>query len=194
MLTHKGIEFAGLFYNSPEMTELRRREGPELRVDIRVDEGDIGAIYVLWPGAPQPYVVPSLLSEYASGLSLWAHEICKKQKKERFPEDHDVSRLLEVKQYIQKRIEDDLSLKRRKSRKRSMRFTEGVGRNTAQVASSASGKPDTKAASQGKTDESVPERMWAGAQKYPVGGFEENESANEFLDFTARIKDGYLNE
>jgi hypothetical protein len=157
--------------------------------DIRVDEGDIGAIYVLWPGAPQPYVVPSLLSEYASGLSLWAHEICKKQKKERFPEDHDVSSLLEVKRYIQKRIEDDLSLKRRKSRKRSMRFTEGVGRTTDQVVSSASGKPDTKAASQGNTDESGPEGMCD-----RVGGFEENESANEFLDFTARIKDGSFNE
>jgi hypothetical protein len=30
-LTHKGIEFEGLlFYNSPELTELRRKEGASL--------------------------------------------------------------------------------------------------------------------------------------------------------------------
>jgi len=41
-LTHKGIEFEGLCYNSPELTELRRKEGANLTVEIRVNEDDIG--------------------------------------------------------------------------------------------------------------------------------------------------------
>jgi putative transposase len=48
-LTHKGIEFEGLFYNSPELTELRRKEGANLAVEIRINESDIGSIYVLSP-------------------------------------------------------------------------------------------------------------------------------------------------
>jgi Mu transposase, C-terminal len=95
-LTHKGIEYKGLVYNSPELAQLRFREGPKLSVDIRVDESDIGKIYVLWPGLSQPYVVPALMSEYASGLSLWAHHVIKKQMRENADEDHNVHSWLET--------------------------------------------------------------------------------------------------
>lgn len=37
-LTHKGLELEGLFYNSPELTELRRKLGSNLKVKLRVDE------------------------------------------------------------------------------------------------------------------------------------------------------------
>ena len=42
-LTHKGVEFQGLYYNSPELHELRCRKGSELAVEIRVDESRLGA-------------------------------------------------------------------------------------------------------------------------------------------------------
>ena len=35
-------ELQGLFYNSSEVQDLRRRHGATLKVDIRVDESDIG--------------------------------------------------------------------------------------------------------------------------------------------------------
>jgi putative transposase len=47
VLTHKGIEFEGLFYNSPELNDLRIKGGSNIEVEIRVDENDIGAIYVM---------------------------------------------------------------------------------------------------------------------------------------------------
>ena len=44
VLTHKGIEFEGLFYSSPELNDLRISAGSNLEVEIRVDESDIGSI------------------------------------------------------------------------------------------------------------------------------------------------------
>ena len=59
-LTHKGIEFEGLFYNSPELTEMRRKEGANLAVEIRINEDDIGSVYVLSPKTSKTYTVPAL--------------------------------------------------------------------------------------------------------------------------------------
>jgi len=44
VLTHKGIEFEGLLYNSPEMTTLRMQLGEKLDVEICVDDGNIGKL------------------------------------------------------------------------------------------------------------------------------------------------------
>jgi len=51
VLGHKGIEFRGLMYNSKALSELRKRYGAELVVDIRVDDGNIGSIYVVYEGS-----------------------------------------------------------------------------------------------------------------------------------------------
>jgi len=59
VLTHKGIEFAGLFYSSPALNDLRIKEGSNLDVEIRVDESDIGSIYVVWPKTNNVYCVPA---------------------------------------------------------------------------------------------------------------------------------------
>src|ERR1700688_1128754 len=76
-LTHKGIEFEGLFYNSPELTELRRKEGANLKVEIRINESDIGSIYVLSQKTSKAYSVPALDPDYAAGISLWQHKVIK---------------------------------------------------------------------------------------------------------------------
>lgn len=76
-LTHKGIEFEGLFFNSPELTELRRKLGTNLSVEIRINESDIGSIYVLSPRTSIPYTVPALDQEYAAGLSVFQHKVIK---------------------------------------------------------------------------------------------------------------------
>jgi putative transposase len=123
VLTHKGIEFEGLFYNSPDLTALRRREGSKLDVQIRVDESNIGSIFVLFPQNSVPHSVPALDPNYAEGISLWQHKIFKKRAR-RLDLDQSPESWLEAKEDIQRMIEDDLSFKRKKSSKRLARFAE----------------------------------------------------------------------
>lgn len=128
-LTHKGIEFESLLYNSEEMRQLRSQYGDTLDVEIRVDELDIGHVYVLWPDAARPFKVPALLAEYASGLSLWAHQKVKEQHREASASEADPMGLLETKRTIQELVEKDLLQKKKRTRKRSGRFMEGAGRS-----------------------------------------------------------------
>ena len=77
-LTHKGIELYGLLYNSAELTQLRRKHGDQLDVEVRVNTADLSEIVVLSPFGPEIYKAYALDSEYASNLSEWQHKICKK--------------------------------------------------------------------------------------------------------------------
>jgi putative transposase len=72
-LTHKGIEYKGLFYNSEELAELRKDEGDKLSVDIRVDEENIGHLYVIWDNA-RVIEAKALDFEYANSISAWQHK------------------------------------------------------------------------------------------------------------------------
>jgi len=130
VLTHKGIEFEGLFYNSPELNDLRIQEGANLEVEIRVDESDIGSIYVVWPKTNSIYRVPARNMEYANGISLWQHTIFKNWQKERAPFHQNPYGWLKAQEEIQHRIEEDLNLKRRRTRMRVARFKEASGKTS----------------------------------------------------------------
>jgi putative transposase len=77
VLSHAGIRYEGLFYNSEEMEAIRKRDGAEIEVDIRVDRDDLGSIIVLAPRTKEPIRVKCLTPDYAGGLSLWQHKVCK---------------------------------------------------------------------------------------------------------------------
>ncbi|WP_130418810.1 Mu transposase C-terminal domain-containing protein [Edaphobacter modestus] len=72
VLTHKGIEFKGLYYGSDALHHLRHLYGATLDVQIRVDESDIGEIHVLY--GDEIVIARALRDDYAVGLSLWLHE------------------------------------------------------------------------------------------------------------------------
>lgn len=83
-LTHKGIELDGLSYNSTDMEAMRLKLGPELRVDISIDDGDIGKIVVFMPdNSGEFFVVPALRVNYATGLSRFQHKVCKRYAAQR---------------------------------------------------------------------------------------------------------------
>src|SRR5208283_2467822 len=67
VLTHKGVEFQGLYYNSPELHELP--------VEIRVDESDLGSIFVLSPEEKEALIVPALRRDYATDVGLFQHRV-----------------------------------------------------------------------------------------------------------------------
>lgn len=120
-LTHKGIELNYLFYNSPELAALRRQIGDGFDVEIRVDEDNLGYIYVLSPDKIRIFKVPALLLSYANGLSSWQHRVCRKFAVSKFGKDDPLS-WLQAKEDIRKLIEEELMNKKQKTRSRIARF------------------------------------------------------------------------
>lgn len=141
-LTHKGIELQGLFYSSSELQDLRRRHGATLKVDIRVDESDIGNIFVIAPDSREYFRVPALDVDYANGLSSWQHELFRKRAREQMHENNSIG-WLEAQREIRQLVEQDLSTLRKTSHKKHGRFLEDSraadSRNSIHVLAS---KPD----------------------------------------------------
>jgi putative transposase len=127
-LTHKGIEFEGLFYNSPELTELRRKEGSNLAVEIRINESDIGSIYVLSPKTSKAYSAPALDQGYAAGISLWQHKVIRNYRRQHSDTDQGVHGWLQAKSEISRLIDESLKLKRTRTHKRIARYRESAER------------------------------------------------------------------
>lgn len=126
-LSHKGIELNSLFYNSSELQDLRQQHDATLGVEIRVDEGDIGHIYVIAPDTRQHFRVPALDFDYANGLSSWQHDVFRSRARERGHENSS-SGWLEAKREIVQLIEQDLSSQRKTSHKKHGRFLEDIER------------------------------------------------------------------
>jgi putative transposase len=137
VLTPRGVEYEGLFYNSSELDDLRRREGAHLNVEIRVDQADIGSIYVLWPKTSRTYTVPALNSEYANGTSLWQHKQFKKWQKKNEPSNQNPYGWLKAREEISQMIEADLGRKRKKTRMGAARFKEHSARGAAKASATA---------------------------------------------------------
>ncbi len=131
-LTHKGIELDSLFYNSEKMTVVRRQYGDVLDVDIRVDDEDLGRIWVRTPNDGQLHEVPALKFDYANKLTRWQHNTCRKFARNHGGDDSDES-WLEAREKISEIIANQLSQKRKKTRKlsqRASRFLEEERRAT----------------------------------------------------------------
>lgn len=124
LLTHRGIEYDSLIYGSSELGDLRRRHGEKIEVDIRVDQEDLGAIYVLPPKGGSALRVPALHKEYASGLSQWQHkkirEFARREDLDNTPEGWRLA-----KQRISDIIDDQMKSAKLRSRKKAARFREG---------------------------------------------------------------------
>jgi len=126
-LSHKGIELNRLFYNSSELQDFRQQHGATLEVEIRVDEGDIGHIYVMAPDSPQYFRVPALHFEYANGLSSWQHDLFRSKARE-WAHENTSTGWLEAKREIIQLVEQDLSSRQKTSHKRHGRFLEDIRR------------------------------------------------------------------
>jgi putative transposase len=110
VLTHKGIEYEGLFYNSDDLEQLRRQFGYRLDVRISVDESNIGSIHVLHED--KVIQVPALKKPYAEGISLWQHKKFKENS-----ESSDPDGWLKAKERIRKKFYEEFRLKGRRPKK-----------------------------------------------------------------------------
>lgn len=75
VLTRKGIELYGLFYDSPDLIALRMQIGCKSYVEIRVNETNLGHIIVLSLDNTRALNVPALDFDYANGLSILEHRV-----------------------------------------------------------------------------------------------------------------------
>lgn len=145
VLTHKGIEFEGLFYNSPELKSLRDQLGEKLDVEICVNDGDIGSIVVLSPDKKRMFVAQALALKYAKGMTAWQHKVCK-----RFAANHlktyDSTAWLEAKARIAELIREEFAwhkktkprgTKASKANSRAARYLKGGDHAQQGIADSA---------------------------------------------------------
>lgn len=124
-LTHKGIEFDHLLYNSAELRQLRILEGDKLSVEVRIDDSDIGHIYVLSPDKKRHFHVPAVAFSYANGLTRWQHTFCKRIAT-RDMQRYDVESWLLAKERIGAEIRDALLTKKSKDRVKKAQFSKGT--------------------------------------------------------------------
>ena len=130
-LTHKGIEFDCLFYNSEELGALRCQWGSEIVVEVRVQDDDLGSIVVVAPDGSTIIKVPAVDQQYAANLTRWQHKVCKRFKQRALEDDERDIGLLDAKRRIRALIEADMLSGGRGSksstRSRQQRFLEQEG-------------------------------------------------------------------
>ena len=129
ILTHKGIEYDCLFYNSNEMRSLRQAYGSEIEVEVRVMDDDLGSIIVVDPDGVTLIRVAAIDQEYAHGLTRWQHAMCKRYRRRLFEDEGIEIGLLEARERIRELIRRDMGMVKRGSRKKQARF---VGEDTSQ--------------------------------------------------------------
>ncbi len=138
---HYGIDYDCIRYQSSSLTALRQRLKPGETVKIKVDQGDLGKIYVLDP-MEQDYIEVGANAEhkeYATGLSIWKHHIIKKHSG--LTEDKvDVYALAAAKVDISRIVAEEFGLRGgRRPRRAHARFL-GYGERPA-AATGADGHP-----------------------------------------------------
>jgi putative transposase len=113
-LSHKGIEYDRVFYNSNDLAALRRALGGKMKVDIRIDDSDIGQIIVVSPHTGALLRVPALCFDYANGTSRYQHKVVQhhtiKRKRENISDSwliskHEISELIQEEKVTGKRLQ-----------------------------------------------------------------------------------------
>lgn len=130
-LDHAGVEFDRLVYNSRDMGLIRRKLGPKLKVNIRVDDEDLSYLYVQVPGHNVWVKVDCLDQDYACGLTRWQHDKCKRMQRACLDEGSELS-LAEAREQIRSDVDAErreVKQGRRKARARMHEKPKGGGRN-----------------------------------------------------------------
>jgi putative transposase len=143
-LTHKGIEFDSLFYNSAELGALRQMHGHEIDVEVRSYDDELGSIVVVEPDGKTLVKVPALDQDYAAGLTRWQHRVCRRYRARVLDEEARQISLLDARNRIRDLIKQDMALGSRKTRKNQQRFVQN-DRAPAETETEAGATPDAQA-------------------------------------------------
>lgn len=169
VLSHKGIELDSLFYNSPSLSELRRRHGDRLEVEIRIDDADLGKIFVLSPDKKQIFEAACLSPAYAKGLSRWQHKVCRRYAS-KTSDKSGPKAWLDAKMAIAQIIRDELANKPRKSAKKMARYQAagGVDVDAADALTPTLPEPQAIVSTETPTTTAIPPRTTSTRHFEPV--------------------------
>ncbi|HSY35609.1 MAG TPA: Mu transposase C-terminal domain-containing protein [Acidobacteriaceae bacterium] len=187
-LTHKGIQYEGLSYNSHELSELRRQWGTNLKVDVRVNQMDIGSIYVIVPDRREPLEVPSLEPTYAQGLSLHAHQVIRKLQRDNADMDQGAEGRRQVTQDMNRRIAEAKTSKKRKLGRRYGQLLEGTEKTQAGRAQRESVLVATPRTGSSATDKLLLEFYPIAPGSNGLEGYGSQDSSDDLPDFEVRDK------
>lgn len=122
-MSHEGILFKRLFYNSEALRTMRIVYGNRTKVDFRVNVENLEKIWIYDPNSGDFIDIPCIDPDYAKGLSLFQHEIIlKKRREDSLIRESDVESLAEAKEKLRKSIQDLNQEKRIKQRSRIARL------------------------------------------------------------------------
>ena len=120
-LSHKGIEFKGLYYNSSDITALRQLSSTPKQVTFRYDKENMGFIWV-YDSINGDYIKVSCIdSDYAEGLTLRQHLAVRSTARAVGDSDQDIHSLLENKEKFREKINDKSHHRLMRERKKAAR-------------------------------------------------------------------------
>jgi len=128
-LSHIGIQFKGLPYNSSDLTELRKFGIDE--VTFRVDPENLGSVWIYDERNGDYIKTPCIYQDYAEKLMLRQHKKIRQMEKMKSKEVYDEARHLRGKEKLRKWIEQFSNNKKLRERKKTARFkTESIKQAT----------------------------------------------------------------
>jgi putative transposase len=118
----QGIRFRSIFYQSPELQEMRRTymSGSEV-VKFKVNPGDLGHIDVIHPRDGRQIRVPAAVPNYARGLSLYQHNLIRAMARKAGIDYENQKHLVEARQLFEARCRELLARRKRKNAPRIAR-------------------------------------------------------------------------
>lgn len=163
VITKRGIEFSGLYYNSPELAklrsnyekeDLRRKSGKQQRekANIKYDPTDLSKIYVFDPNDNQFITVQAVNQEYTKGLTLWQHKVIKNLAAIE-AEKVDIIALALAKDKIQEIVEREWQKSCKGKTRKSMARWLGIGRDGFGVSDVSISMNESTESTQNKSSE-----------------------------------------
>ncbi|MBE9229677.1 transposase [Phormidium sp. LEGE 05292] len=138
VISRRGVEWSGLYYNCPDLVRLRsyfepedkrRKDGTRVREKalIKIDPNDISTIYVFEPTSDNFIAVPALAVEYTTGLTLWQHKVIKNLAAQEYKKV-DIVALALAKKKIQEIVEREWLVTKKGKTRTAMARWFGIGR------------------------------------------------------------------
>lgn len=131
-----GILLHGIRYNGESLAPILRAYGPGTKVRVLFDPEDLGDIQVWGPDSAEPIAVPALDQSHACGLTALQNDLIRTAVREKGASQQDRSALAVARQSIISTVENLMSSKKQRDRRRA---AEILGASTSKSATETSG-------------------------------------------------------
>ncbi len=124
-----GIEMVGLTYSSPELAQLKRSVGAKFKTLVKWNPDDLSFVYMRDPQSEQWMPVPSICSEYTSGLSWIQHRLIRQHARDNHVRGGTFDRLMRARQELHEKWMNPLARRNRSQDARTMAKFGGLSSN-----------------------------------------------------------------